>query len=52
MYRILGADGKEYGPVNSEVLRQWITEGRANAHTKVKPEGGADWQTLASVPGV
>jgi hypothetical protein len=50
MYRILGADGKEYGPVNSEVLRQWITEGRAHAHTKVKPEGGADWQTLASVP--
>jgi hypothetical protein len=50
MYRILGADGKEYGPVNSEVLRQWMTEGRANAHTKVKPEGGADWQTLASVP--
>jgi hypothetical protein len=27
-----------------------MTEGRANAHTKVKPEGGADWQTLASVP--
>lgn len=50
MYRILGADGKEYGPVNGELLRQWITEGRANAHTKVKPEGSADWQTLASVP--
>ena len=50
MYRILGADGKEYGPVNGEALRQWITEGRANAQTKVKPEGGADWQTLASVP--
>ena len=50
MYRVLGADGKEYGPVNGEVLRQWITEGRANAQTKVKPEGGADWQTLASVP--
>ena len=50
MYRILGADGKEYGPVNGEVLRQWITEGRANAQTKVKPEGGAEWQALASVP--
>jgi prepilin-type processing-associated H-X9-DG protein len=50
MYRVLGADGKEYGPVNGELLRQWITEGRANAHTKVKPEGSADWQTLASVP--
>jgi hypothetical protein len=51
MYRVLGADGKEYGPINGEVMRQWITEGRANAQTKVKPEGGAEWQTLASVPG-
>ena len=50
MYRVLGADGKEYGPVTGEVLRRWITEGRANAQTKVKPEGGTDWQTLASVP--
>ncbi len=50
MYRILGADGKEYGPVTGEVLRQWISEGRANAQTQVKPEGGAEWQTLASVP--
>ena len=50
MYRVLGADGKEYGPVNGEVLRRWITEGRANAQTKAKPDGSADWQTLASVP--
>src|ERR1035441_2583486 len=50
MYRVLGADGKEYGPVNGEVLRQWITEGRANAQTRVKAEGAGDWQTLASVP--
>jgi prepilin-type processing-associated H-X9-DG protein len=50
MYRILGADGKEYGPVTAEVLRQWISQGRANARTQVKPEGGAEWQTLASVP--
>jgi hypothetical protein len=50
MYRVLGADGKEYGPVSGEVLRQWIAEGRANAQTKVKPEGGTEWQTLASVP--
>ena len=50
MYRILGADGKEYGPVNGEVLRQWIAEGRANPQTKVKVEGSAEWQTLASTP--
>ena len=50
MYRLLGADGKEYGPVNGDVLRQWITQGRANAQSRVKPEGSAEWQTLASVP--
>lgn len=50
MYRVLGADGKEYGPVNGELLRRWITEGRANAQTKVLSEGSAEWQTLASVP--
>ncbi len=50
MYRLLGADGKEYGPVGVEVLRRWITEGRANAQTRVKTEGGADWQTLTTVP--
>jgi prepilin-type processing-associated H-X9-DG protein len=50
MYRLLGADGKEYGPVNAEVLRQWITQGRANAQSRVKPEGSAEWQTLATVP--
>jgi len=50
MYRVLGADSKEYGPVSSEVLRQWITEGRAHAQTRVLPDGGAEWQTLASVP--
>jgi prepilin-type processing-associated H-X9-DG protein len=50
MYRVLGADGKEYGPVTSEVLRQWISQGRANAQTSVKAEGDAEWQFLASVP--
>jgi prepilin-type processing-associated H-X9-DG protein len=50
MYRVLGADGKEYGPVTGDVLRQWISEGRANAQTQVKPEGGTQWQTLASLP--
>jgi len=39
MYKIIGADGKEYGPIPAEQLREWIAEGRANAQTKVLPEG-------------
>ena len=49
MYRILGVDGKEYGPVTADVMRQWISQGRANAQTRVKLEGAAEWQTLSSV---
>jgi len=50
MYKIIGADGREYGPVTSEQLRQWITEGRANAHTKAQLEGATEWKTLAELP--
>jgi len=49
-FKIIGADGKEYGPVSSEQLKQWITEARANAQTRVLPEGAADWTALGSVP--
>jgi hypothetical protein len=50
MYKIIGADGKEYGPIPAEILRQWIAEGRANAMSRVLPEGSADWRTLAELP--
>jgi hypothetical protein len=48
-YKIIGADGKEYGPVTSEQVRQWLNEGRANAQTKVQPEGATEWQALGNV---
>ena len=35
MYKIIGADQKEYGPVTAEQLRQWIAEGRVNGQTSV-----------------
>jgi len=50
MYKIIGADGREYGPVSREQLRQWITEGRVNADTRVRSEGGGDWKPLRAVP--
>jgi len=50
MYKIIGADGKEYGPVSAEQLREWIAQGRANALTRVQPEGGAEWTTLGALP--
>ncbi len=50
MYKLIGADGKEYGPVSAEAVREWIVQGRANAETRVLPEGGTEWRTLAQVP--
>jgi hypothetical protein len=50
MYRIIGADGKEYGPISADQLRQWITEGRANASSPVLVQGAAEWKTLGALP--
>jgi len=49
MYRIIGSDGKPYGPVAAEELRQWIQDGRANGRTQVQAEGESQWQPLASL---
>lgn len=50
MYRIIGADGNQYGPISTDQLRQWIAEGRANAQTKVLAEGTTEWKTLSEFP--
>jgi TM2 domain-containing membrane protein YozV len=50
MYKIIGADGQPYGPVNAEQLRRWIAENRVNAQTLAQTEGAPDWKPLASVP--
>ena len=50
MYRIIGADGKEYGPVSAEHLGRWIAEGRANSKTQLAVEGSAEWKPLDSFP--
>jgi hypothetical protein len=50
MYKILGGDGKEYGPVSTDTLNQWINEGRANAQTQVQAEGATGWTALGQLP--
>ena len=50
MYKIIGADGKEYGPITAEQLRQWIAEGRANAQSKIRLEGTTEWKPLSEYP--
>lgn len=50
MYKILGADQKEYGPVTLDQLRQWLTEGRANAQTMVQGPNSTEWKPLGAHP--
>ncbi|HUA66920.1 MAG TPA: GYF domain-containing protein [Candidatus Saccharimonadales bacterium] len=50
MYKIIGADGQPYGPVNVEQIRHWIAEHRVKAQTLVQVEGAAEWKPLESIP--
>jgi hypothetical protein len=50
MYKIIGADQKEYGPITADQLRQWISEGRINAGTKVQTEGAGVWKSVSELP--
>jgi len=50
MYRIIGADGREYGPISADQVRQWVAQSRANASTPALSEGATEWKPLASLP--
>jgi hypothetical protein len=50
MYKIIGANQVEYGPVTAEQLRQWIVEGRVNAQTATQAVGETTWKPLSSFP--
>ena len=48
-YYIVGADGKEYGPVNEEDLRSWIDQGRAKETTLCRKGKDGDWKPLCKI---
>jgi hypothetical protein len=50
MYKIIGADQKQYGPVSSDDIRNWVREGRATGQTLVQAEGQTEWRPLSSFP--
>ena len=52
MYKIIGADGRPYGPVNTDQIKQWIAEGRVRAETLVQADGTQDWKPLVSFSGL
>jgi len=50
MYKIIGADQKEYGPVSAEQLRAWNAEGRVNGATIARSEGETEWKPISAFP--
>lgn len=50
MYKIIGADQKEYGPLSIDQMREYIAQGRVIATTNVLAEGSDAWQPLSSYP--
>src|SRR5688572_21287851 len=49
MYKIVGGDQREYGPITSDQVREWIGQGRANGQTLASFEG-APWKPLSTFP--
>jgi uncharacterized membrane protein len=49
-YTIIGGDGKEYGPITADDVRQWIAESRLNEQSLVKAEGDAEFRPLGIIP--
>lgn len=50
MYRVIGINGQQYGPVSADDIRRWLAENRVNAQSLVQPEGSTDWKPLSAFP--
>jgi hypothetical protein len=50
MYKIIGGDQKQYGPVSTDEVRAWIAEGRLSAQSLAWAEGEANWKPLGAFP--
>ena len=50
MFTIIGADGKEYGPVTADQIRQWTTENRLTPDMQARPVGATEWQRIRDLP--
>ena len=49
-YKIIGADGIEYGPVALSELKFWVTDGRVAGQTQVWRSDSARWMPACSYP--
>jgi hypothetical protein len=50
MYRIIGGDQQEYGPISEDGIRRWIAEGRLNSQSQARTEDSLEWKPLRLFP--
>jgi hypothetical protein len=50
MYKVLGADNNEYGPVDADQIRRWIADRRLNGDSSARLEGASEWRPLREFP--
>lgn len=50
MYRIVGADGQQYGPADAAQIRRWFAENRVRRDSLVQLDGTAEWKPLSAFP--
>jgi len=50
MYKIIGGDLKQYGPISAADVRKWLAEGRLNAQSLVQAYGDIEWKQLSQFP--
>ena len=50
MYKIIGGDHKQYGPISGEDVHKWIAEGRLNAQSLAQVQGDIEWKQLSAFP--
>ncbi len=47
---IIGDDGGEYGPVSEDEIRNWISDRRVDAETRVRQGNDGSWKRAAEYP--
>jgi hypothetical protein len=50
LYKLIGTDGREYGPANADQVRQWIREHRLERQSPVFVPGSTDWTFVGLLP--
>lgn len=50
MFIIIGADGREYGPVTVATIKHWIGDNRVNLQTRARRADQSEWRSIGDFP--